>query len=61
MGALAVLTLVVIFWSSGRAGYLPSCTSDLCGLYEDFLWGDDKLTSIVGSTVLTYSSVVSRT
>ena len=38
------LTLVVRFWSSRRDGSLPSCASVLCGRYEDFLRGDDKLT-----------------
>ena len=34
---------VVRCLSFGCAGSLPSCTSVLCGRYEDFLWGDGKL------------------
>ena len=44
LGTFAALTLVVRFWSSERAGSLPSCASGLSGRYGDFLRGDGKLT-----------------
>ena len=55
-GTFAALTLVVRFWSSERAGSLPSCASGLSGRYGDFLRGDGKLTRVSSHRMLQFQN-----